>query len=278
MEKTKRNKERVAKRNAAKSRSRANNKYWRGRAIQEEAGVDRISKETSKRMAKLYRRSYERLIREINALYAEIMDSSLEEVTRSQLYKLNHYRGLRDAVSKEVKGLAQAEQDVLGSLLDTISTDTFRRNMQAMGLDFDLVSQLQAKSIATENWSGISFSSRIWRNAEGFNARVMEDIESLVVGGKTPADVKKQLMKDYNVSWNEAGRLIRTESSHAFNKAAKDSYAAAGIEKCEYLAESDCCDICREFKGRRMPTGNFPELPMHPNCRCTIAPIVEGFI
>ena len=22
---------------------------------------------------------------------------------------------------------------------------------------------------------------------------------------------------------------------------------------------------------------DFPELPMHPNCRCTMAPIVEGF-
>ena len=258
-------------------RAKRNNKYWRNRAIREEAGVDRLSKETSEKMAKLYRRSFNRLANEINALYAEMLDKGREDMSRSDLYKLDHYIRLQEAVAKEVKDLSEAEIQALDSLLDIIATDTYRSNCEALGIGFDFVSALNAKAIATENWSGITYSNRIWKNADGFNARVMEDVESLIVGGKMPADVKKQLMEDYNVRWHEADRLIRTESSHAYNKAAKDSYIAAGIDKCEYLAESDCCDICREFKGRKMPTINFPELPMHPNCRCTIVPIVEGF-
>lgn len=258
-------------------RVKRNNKYWRERAINEEAGVDRLSAETSQKMAKLYRQSYRRLTEEINALYAEIMDNGMENITRSQLYSLNHYIRLREAVAKEVEGLAKAEQLSLDSLLDTISVGTYKGNLEELGLEFDLVSELAAKSIVTENWSGITYSSRIWNNANGFSARVMDDIESLVIGGKMPADVKKKLMEDYGVSWNEADRLIRTESSRAYNKAARDSYTAAGIDRCEYLAESDCCDICAHYKGRKMPITEFPELPMHPNCRCTIAPIVEGF-
>lgn len=261
-----------------KRKIRRNAKYWRDRAIQEEAGVDKLSTATSKRMADLYRRSYRRLESEINALYAEILDKGIENMSRTDLYNLNHYTQLRDAVAKEVRGLASAQDEALSSLLEHIAINTYESNMEALGLEFSLMSEIQAKAIATENWSGTSFSSRIWKNAEGFNMRVMDDVESLVIGGKMPADVKKQLMEDYTVSWNEADRLVRTESSRAFNKSAKDSYTTAGIEQCEYLAESDCCDICREFKGRKLPIAEFPELPMHPNCRCTIAPIVEGFI
>lgn len=277
MEKTKRNAKKTAKRTAAKKASRRNNKYWRERAIEQEAGIDRLSTETAEKMARLYRRSYRRLTREIDALYAEILDNSMEDLTRTQLYELKHYKALREAVARELGELATEEDAALTSLLEYITNDTYRGNLGAFGIEFSMVDELSAKSIVTENWSGISYSSRIWKNANGFTTRVMDDVERLVIDGRMPADVKRQLMRDYTVSWHEADRLIRTETSHAYNKAARDSYIAAGIDKCEYLAESDCCDICAEFKGRKMPTMNFPELPMHPNCRCTIVPIVEGF-
>ena len=258
-------------------REKRNAKYWKSRAIEQEAGIDKLSTETSEKMAKLYRRSFRRLTKDIDALYAEIQDHSLEELTRTQLYQLNHYIALRDAVAKEVEGLAVEQTRSLDKLLEFITTGTYKSNVEELGIGFDLLSEYSAKAIATENWSGIKYSDRIWKNANGFNTRVMEDVESLIVGGKMPADVKKQLMEDYTVSWNEADRLIRTESSRAYNKSAKDSYIAAGVQEAEYLAENGCCDICREYKGRRLPMMEFPELPMHPNCRCTIAPIVEGF-
>ena len=260
------------------TKEQRNAKYWRERAIEQEAGIDRLSTETSEKMAKMYRRSYKRLTKEINALFAEILDNGLEEMTRTDLYNLQHYAKLREAVATEAGTLATDQDRRLAELLEHIAIDTYKSNSEALGIDFSMVSEYQAKSIATENWSGITFSDRIWKNANGFTARVMDDVESLVVSGKMPADVKKKLMEDYGVSWNEADRLVRTESSRAYNKAARDSYTAAGIQRAEYLAESGCCDICKEYKGRKMPMADFPELPMHPNCRCTIAPIVEGFV
>lgn len=259
------------------TREKRNAKYWRDRAIEQEAGVDKLSAETSEKMAKLYRRSYRRLTSEINALYAEILDRGLENMTRTELYRLRHYSVLREAVANESRGLAIEQNAALDKLLEHIAIGTYKSNMEELGISFSFVNELEAKAIVTENWSGISYSDRIWKNAEGFNTRVMDDVESLVTSGKMPADVKKKLMEDYGVGWNEADRLIRTESSHAYNKAARDSYTSAGIDMCEYLAESDCCDICEHYKGRKLPIMDFPELPMHPNCRCTMAPIVEGF-
>ena len=122
-------------------RVRKNNKYWRERAIREEAGVDKLSEETSNKMAESYRRSYRRLEGEINALYAEILDKGLENISRTDLYNLNHYTRLRDAVAKEVKDLAQEEQTALGSLLDIVAIDTYRSNCEELGIGFDLVAK-----------------------------------------------------------------------------------------------------------------------------------------
>lgn len=274
----KRNEKKTARKKAAERQAKKNAKYWRERAIEQEAGIDRLSTEISEKIAKQYRRSFNRLTREIDALFAEILDNSMEDLTRTQVYQLQHYAQLRDAVAREVEGLATEQNEALNKLLEHITVGTYESNCEALGIDFSMVSEYQAKAIATENWSGMSFSDRIWKNANGFNIRVMEDVESLVIAGKMPADVKKKLMEDFGVSWKEADRLVRTESSRAYNKAARDSYTAAGIEKCEYLAEADCCDICAHYKGRKMLMKDFPELPMHPNCRCTIVPIVEGFV
>lgn len=254
-----------------------NAKYWKDRALKQEAGIDNLSRKTSKDIAKLYKRSYQKLTKEIDSLYAEIMDGSMEDVTRTQLYQLEHYVRLRDAVARECRGLAKDQDRFLTALLDHITTDTMKGTLKEFGIDFSLLNKYQAKAIVGENWSGIKYSDRIWKNAEAMGARVMDDIEGLIVAGKHPSDVKKQLMKDYGVGWNESDRLVRTESSRAYNKAAMDSYTTAGIDQCEYLAEADCCDICAHYKGKKFPIREFPELPMHPNCRCTVVPIVEGF-
>lgn len=42
----------------------------------------------------------------------------------------------------------------------------------------------------------------------------------------------------------------------------------------EFTAEADhkCCPVCKEFDGMifRDDDPNLPQLPLHPNCRCTL--------
>ena len=255
-----------------------NAKYWKDRAIAMEEDKEKAAEALSERTRKAYIRSFNRLNRDIDALYAEILDKGLEEMMATDLYNLQRYVALRDKIAKEVEGLAVQDNERLSKLLDDIAVGTYESNCKEMGIDFTILSEHQAKAIASENWTGVRFSDRIWGNANDFNARVMTDIEELILGGKGPDKLKKKLIEDYSIKFHEADRLIRTEASHAYNSAALQSYVDAGLQEVDYLAESDCCELCEPYRKKRFPIDDVPVIPVHPNCRCTYLPVVPGFI
>ena len=253
-----------------------NAKYWKNRAIQMEDDKEKLADALSERTRKSYIRSFNRLNKYIDALYAEIQDKGLDNVRRTDLYNLQKYAALRDKIAQEIQGLAVEDNEKLSKLLDDIAVDTYESNLKEMSIDFSIISEQQAKAIASQNWTGVKFSDRIWGNANDFNARVMNDIEDMVIRGKSPEQLKKKLIEDYSIKFHEADRLIRTEASHAYNSAALQSYMEAGCEQVDFLAESDCCEKCEPYSGKRYPAALAPVIPVHPNCRCTYLPVVPG--
>jgi len=79
----------------------------------------------------------------------------------------------------------------------------------------------------------------------------------------------------------EAERIARTEVIAASNGAELDAYKQSGvIEKKEWLAEPDACEICASLDGEvvklnKMFSGGFDYPPAHCNCRCTILPVIS---
>lgn len=80
---------------------------------------------------------------------------------------------------------------------------------------------------------------------------------------------------------SEAERIARTEVSYASNEAELEAYKQSEvIEKKEWLAEPDACDVCASLDGETVKlgegfSGGFNTPPAHPQCRCTILPVVE---
>lgn len=260
----------------AKKNEKKNAKYWRDRAIQMEEDKETLARMLSENTRESYVRTFKRLERYIDALYAEIKDKGKETLTRTDLYNLRKYAALRDKIAKENERLAVKDNKNLEKLLDDIAVGTYKSNLKEMGLDFTILSEQQARAIASQNWTGIKFSDRIWGNANDFNTRVMNDIEEMVIGGRSPDKLKKKLIEDFSIKFHEADRLIRTEASHAYNSAALQSYIDAGCAEVDFLAESDCCDLCEPYSGKRYPVDDAPVIPVHPNCRCTYLPVVPG--
>lgn len=79
----------------------------------------------------------------------------------------------------------------------------------------------------------------------------------------------------------EAERIARTEVISASNGAELEAYIQSEvIEKKEWLAEADACDICIALAGNVVKlketfSGGFDYPPAHPNCRCAILPVIE---
>lgn len=79
-----------------------------------------------------------------------------------------------------------------------------------------------------------------------------------------------------------AQMIAVTEMSRALNTSTVDNYGTFGVEKVEWLAiDTGTCEICpaNEAQGP-IPIGEMfesgdTEPPAHPNCRCTILPVVD---
>ena len=88
------------------------------------------------------------------------------------------------------------------------------------------------------------------------------------------------IMDRFGVGYRAAECLMRTETSYVQNQTAAKSYEDAGCTDYEILTASDrrTCSRCAAQNGKRypftamQPGENAP--PFHPNCRCTILPVV----
>ena len=126
-------------------------------------------------------------------------------------------------------------------------------------------------------WSGKHYSRRIYDTNSKIAERMKKDMTDLVVLGKNTNKIKAKLMDDLNISFSYADRLVRTEASHIFNEASRKSYQQAKVQEIQIIGTQDekLCDQCGEYYYQKYRMGTEPRLPIHPNCRCCYAPVVE---
>ena len=94
--------------------------------------------------------------------------------------------------------------------------------------------------------------------------------------GKGAAPFTRELKKETGKTTRECQRLISTELSRVRVQASLDSFKACGFDEFQIIANPDCCKKCQAINGEHFPlpklaSGENPP-PMHPNCRCSIAP------
>lgn len=253
--------------------------YWKKRLRKEEKKAWDIANRTVNYQEDLYKKAYKRIENEINALFAEIQSGQRkpEEITRSELWRYKHYTELQNVITDESRVLGQKQLSLLDATLDNIFRQTIGEGREDIGKGVTLMDNSALDRIKKTVWSGKSYSDRIWQNTNNLAVRVKDKITDLVVIGKLPEEVKKEIKEEFNVSYRVADRLIRTEASHVFNTAAMDRYSTMGVAQVEVLIEDDevICDECKELDGKIFELDKAPTLPIHPNCRCCYIPVVE---
>ena len=260
-------------------RSMASSDYWRKRALADEEKAQRIAGRVLREQRKVYRQAYVDIERALDALYTQAVDQGTESLTRTQLWQYSKYKQLKAVLQEQTGEIAKGQVTAIESTLERIFKDTIGAASKAFAgqdIRFNGVSDAQVKRLIKSNWSGESFSKRVWRNTREIARRVEKDVTDMMVLGKSPSAVKQQLMHDYNVGFRAADRLVRTEASHAYNSAALESYKAAGVTQVEVIIKpsEELCSDCSSLAGV-YDIDKVPRLPVHPHCRCTYAPVVD---
>ena len=157
-----------------------------------------------------------------------------------------------------------------GILADSVSFDVEKRVEQVLSGSYKL------KDTATFK----TFSDNIWL----YKTELQNDLEKMLVRtftrGENPRVMARELRDRFKVTGYQAERLARTETARMQTAIQRDSLEENGIKQYEYIAEPTACRICSAIDGKIFRLKNMTvgenASPMHPNCRCRIAPYMSS--
>lgn len=146
--------------------------------------------------------------------------------------------------------------------------------------------RLDPKKIDTlirKSWAqdGSNFSDRIWSNKEKLVNKLHTELSQSMIRGSDPKKAIRNLAQVMDVSRNQAGCLIMTESAAIASTAQKDCFKELGVEQYEILVTLDTrtSEICRDMDGKVFDMKDYEvgvtAPPFHPRCRTTTVPYFD---
>ena len=256
--------------------------YWAERQARTQSALTEKSiKDTEKQLAKYYKKAMKSCIEEFEATYNHLLITigDGKAPTPADLYKLAKYWELQGRMKKELEALG----DKTANLLSKKFVEEFEQIYRVMAVKDDLYfSEYDvetARQMINQIWcaDGKSWSQRVWTNTAKLQEALNENLIECVLTGKPTSQLKQLLQDQFNVSFNRADSIVRTEMAHIQTQAARQRYLDSGIMEVEVWADKDerRCAECGKLHKKRFPVGGAMPVPAHPKCRCCIIPVVE---
>lgn len=250
---------------------------------EQDAISNKTIKQTEKQLRKYYAKASKDLINEFEQVYDKVLTAVAEgkEVTPAWLYQLDRYWQLQNQLKQELTQLGDKEIELLTKNFQKEYIEIYNSIALPTNSAFARLTEQRANSMINAIWcaDGKNFSQRIWKNTEYLTQTLNEELVNCVVTGKKTTQLKQKLIERFNVSYNQSNRIVRTEIAHIQNTAAADRYKDAGVKKFKVLGreEDDIGCECKKLNGTiwEFDDAAAPKFPLHCNCRCTIAPVIE---
>lgn len=261
------------------------NDYWSKRVLANEEKAQKYAGKTAKRQQKLYKDAYKEIVQELERLALQIReDGKYGTLSRTELWQYKKFIDLQETIGRLFEGMSGTQISMTTEMLRQVFEETMGFTLEDLGkppeaanVGYSLLNETQVNQVLNTAWSGKHYSQRIYGTNSKIAERVKKDITDMVIQGKNTEQIKKRLMLDFDVSYSYADRLIRTEASHIYNEAAKKAYEEAKVTEVEIVGTKDeeLCPTCGKNLGKKFKMGTQPRLPIHPNCRCCYAPVVN---
>ncbi|MGP1555557.1 MAG: minor capsid protein [Dialister pneumosintes] len=189
-----------------------------------------------------------------------------------------------------VEKLAKEQELQLTNLLKNVYEDsTYKtayqvQQMQERYSHFDKVSKEEIAQAISKPWArdGKDFSSRIWDNKNLLLHSLQTEITQSLILKEGTDSLSNRIVKRLNVSYNNARRLVETETAYIQERASFDVYDELEVEKYQILATLDnrTTDICRHLDGeifdKKDAKIGVTVPPFHCYCRTTTIPYIGG--
>lgn len=297
-----------------------NSGYWEERARQNKLNVIKIGENGINELKRVLKTNLDDVQKEIKAFYDKYGDNPAEELSYKEFeqykkdlkakakkhpddktlqrmvkqdipkYRIDRLRQLEADLQIRLAEVTTYQQtSINGTLTDVaaVSHEATKKMMkESIGLNIGAINSRQIAALISTDWSGKNWSERLWKDREKLGKKLKQTLEKGITQGIGYRKMARELRAEVGTSFNNAFRLIRTESAFIQGDINKTTYQQAaeelGLDEYVYDAflDSRTSEICRELDGKRfkiseMQIGvNAP--PMHPNCRSTTQLVLEG--
>lgn len=274
--------------------------YWqeRIRKAQEEL-MDRTINQVDTQLKKYYFNVAKKCIDDFEATYNKLLADLAEgrEPTPADLYKMDKYWQLQVQVRDELQKLGDRKIKLLSKAFEENWFDTYYAIViPNIDLDntrlYNTIDKSMVQQMINQIWcaDGKTWSQRIWADTDRLAADLNDELIHIVSTGKSSKDLINKLRANcqerFDMSYRRAATLVRTEVAHIQTEAAKKRYEDYGVQEVEVIPSHDyvnkrtgrkteTCEKCKALEGKRFPVGSVMPLPVHPNERCCLVPVIE---
>lgn len=183
----------------------------------------------------------------------------------------------------------QGLKDELEPLLAKVYEDTYYKDLYEVQSKTGYVPTVglpdgAIDTVLSNPWAsdGKIFSERIWENQQRLINTLRYELAQSLMLQEGGAPLVGRIQSRFHVSFNEARRLVETETAFVQERAFMDSMATMGLEEYEIIAVLDTrtSPICRKLDKKRFfikdakPGITMP--PFHCYCRSTTVPYIPG--
>ena len=235
--------------------------------------------EAKKRVSELEIKEYERKAKR----YVKDKEFSRQANEEMRLYnatmRINRLEMLKANIGLEmIKGHDELEK-FMGGVLKGRTEEELKRQAGILGRTIKDNAKT-ADAIVNASFKNATFSDRVWLYHDVMKNDLDKLLQQGLIAGKNSRVLARELEKYVKgdakggAKYN-AERLMRTELARVQTEAQKKSFERNGFDEYMFLANSGCCDLCKEKDGKHfkvkdmMPGENAA--PMHPFCRCSVA-------
>ncbi len=292
-------------------KKKPSNAYWKRRGIQDKKKVLRVSEHGITDLKKLLKTNLDNVQKKIKVFYdkygenpaeklsyaefqkykAELrrkarlnpQDKMLQKIAKQDIpkYRIDRLRALETDIQLQLTEITRGQEKGIYKTLEDVakvSQATTYARFHNVDLAFYKLSDKKVQKLISSNWSGKSWKKRIWGDRKKLGEKVQTVLEKGIPQGTSLQTMSRELADITHQSFNNAFRLIRTESAHIDGEILLDSFREAqeyGYTHYIYDAtiDSRTSTICQELDNQVFSIDeaqigvNFP--PMHPNCRST---------
>lgn len=287
--------------------------YWQERARESREQLDRVEKSSFLRLNGLLNSSIKDINKQINEFDLDNIDEHLTSRQRkillnrlkktadydsrdeylkrlyredAKLYQIDRLQQLRADLQIHLSDMTRQQSLELEDTLQIagkIGYDVYKKAAeQKYKIKMHAISKATLKTLANQTWTGtLNWSERIWKDRAALGAALDKVLKRDIILGRSLDKTAREIKLKFHSSTYNAMRLVRTESTHTHEQAAKEFYKETECKEYEFLAHLDdrTSAICIEENGTRHRVKdavvgvNYP--PMHPNCRSTTAPVIN---